>query len=554
MSSETDATLEGADATLEGADVPDRSALSQVLAQQAAIAELSQHALGELPRDALLAEACALVCRVLGTELVGVLELSADRESLRLVAGVGWRPGVVGQVAMPSDSGTQAGFSMAARGVVLVEDLAAERRFVAHELLVEHEAKSGLAVRIGAPDRPFGTITAFTGQHGRFTRDDARFLEAVAAVLASALARLQAETELRNSRDELAAILSSVSEGITVQDDSGQVLFANDAAARLTGVATGAEMLAAPPGELVGRFELVDVDGSPFPIERLPSRVVLTTGQAGPPEVVGFRRKGTNELRWSQVQSSPVVGAAGHVSRVVTVFRDVTAEHNAEQTREVFLGIMSHELRTPITTIYGGSELLVHGMDGQQRDELIRDINSEAGRLARLVEDLLVMTRVERGVLEMGDEPLLLQRVLPALVKSLDTTWPELATRLELEDYLPAVRGDATYIEQVVRNLVINAVRYGEALTKGVTLAVEAGDGEVLVRVLDAGPGLRGVEPDKLFELFYRSPSARAVSGGAGIGLFVCRAVVEAMGGRTWAADREGGGAEFGFSLLALEA
>ena len=141
MSPESDATLEGADATLEGVDVPDRSALSQVLAQQAAIAELSQHALGELPRDALLAEACALVCRVLGTELVGVLELSADRESLRLVAGVGWRPGVVGHVAMPSDSGSQAGFSMAARGVVLVEDHAAERPFAAHEQRVEHQSK-----------------------------------------------------------------------------------------------------------------------------------------------------------------------------------------------------------------------------------------------------------------------------------------------------------------------------------------------------------------------------------------------------------------------------
>jgi K+-sensing histidine kinase KdpD len=368
------------------------------------------------------------------------------------------------------------------------------------------------------------------------------------------VARLQAETDLRNSRDELAAILGSVSEGITVQDANGRVLFANDAAARLTGVPTGAEMLAASPGELVDRFELVDVDGSPFPIERLPSRVVLTTGSAGPAEVIGFRAKGSSELRWAQVQSSPVVGAAGRVSRVVTVFRDVTAEHNAEQTREVFLGIMSHELRTPITTIYGGSELLVHGLDGARRDEIILDINSEAGRLARLVEDLLVMTRVERGVLEIGDEPLLLQRVLPALIASLHTTWPELVTRLELQDYLPAVRGDPTYLEQVVRNLVTNAVRYGDALTKGVTVAAQAGDGEVLVRVMDSGAGLSGVEPDKLFELFFRSPSARAVSGGAGIGLYVCRAVVEAMGGRMWATDRDGGGAEFGFSLLTIEA
>ena len=332
------------------------------------------------------------------------------------------------------------------------------------------------------------------------------------------------------------------------------MLFANDAAARLTGVASGEDMLRVPASDLVDRFELVDVDGAPFPQEKLPSRIVLTTGQATASEILGFRRKGSNELRWSHVQSSPVVGAAGRLSRVVTVFRDVTAEHNAEQTREVFLGIMSHELRTPITTIYGGSELLTHGMDGVRRDEIIRDINSEAGRLARLVEDLLVMTRVERGVLEIGDEPLLLQRALPALVSSMHTNWPDLNTELVLEDYLPAVRGDATYIEQVVRNLITNAVRYGDALTKGLTVAVEPGDGEVMVRVLDRGSGLGGVDPERLFELFYRSPSARAVSGGAGIGLYVCKAVIEAMGGRMWATDRPGGGAEFGFTLLALDA
>jgi K+-sensing histidine kinase KdpD len=331
-------------------------------------------------------------------------------------------------------------------------------------------------------------------------------------------------------------------------------LFANDAAARLTGVSTGIEMLEASPGELIDRFELVNVDGSPFPVERVPGRVVLATGAAGPAEIIGFRQKGTSELRWSHVQSAAIPGQGGRVSRVVTVFRDVTAEHNLEQTRDVFLGIMSHELRTPITTIYGGSELLVHGLDGVRRDEIIRDINSEAGRLARLVEDLLVMTRVERGALEIGDDPLLLQRVLPAIVGSMKTTWPTLETRLDLEDYLPAVRGDPTYLEQVVRNLIGNAVRYGDALTSGVTIAAEANADEVAVRVLDRGKGLGGTDGDKLFELFYRAPGHRAVSGGAGIGLFVCKAVVEAMGGRVWAVDRPDGGAEFGFTLLALEA
>jgi PAS domain S-box-containing protein len=541
------------DLTVDIVDVSGPSAAGQILTRQTAIAELSQHALGTLEREALLAEACAVVCRVLGTELVGVLELSKDAQSLKVAAGVGWQPGVVGRT-VAGGTGSQAAYSMAADGVVMIEDLADEHRFAVQPLLVEHGAKAGMAVRIGAAERPFGTLIAFTSRDERFTGDDAGFVEVIAGVMASALDRLETETELRDSRDELAAIFGSVSEGITVQDANGRLLFANDGAARLMGLTSGSEMAQIPGAELVNHFELVDEDGSPFPQERLPSRMVLATGRAVAPKIVGFRRKGGSELRWSHVHSSPVAGAAGRLSRVVTVFRDVTAEHKAEQTREAFLGMMSHELRTPITTIYGGSQLLMHGLDGARRDEIIRDINSEAGRLARIVEDLLVMTRVERGGLEIGDEPLLLQRVLPAVVSSLQASWPGLEVALALEDYLPAVRGDATYLEQVVRNLVINAIRYGAALAKGVTVSVEGRDGEVVVRVLDRGPGLGGVTPDKLFELFYRSPTARAVSGGAGIGLFVCKAVVEAMGGRIWADDRPDGGAEFGFSLLALEA
>ena len=158
---------------------------------------------------------------MLGTELVAVLELSDDGEWLTVAAGAGWRPGVVGQWKVPVQAGSQSDFTLGTTGAVRVQDLATEHRFAATTLLVEHDAVSGIGVRIGSPDKPLGTITAFTTRPDRFTRDDAHFLDAVAAILASALARLEAEHELRDSRDELAAVFASVSEGITVQDASG---------------------------------------------------------------------------------------------------------------------------------------------------------------------------------------------------------------------------------------------------------------------------------------------------------------------------------------------
>jgi len=114
------------------------------------------------------------------------------------------------------------------------------------------------------------------------------------------------------------------------------------------------------------------------------------------------------------------------------------------------------------------------------------------------------------------------------------------------------VSADPTYVEQVIRNLLSNAAKYGgEGST--VHVSASAGDGEVVVRVLDDGPGFPSAETARLFDLFYRSPGTAATASGAGIGLFVCARLVAAMGGRIWAEPRDGGGAEFGFALPELQ-
>ncbi len=237
----------------------------------------------------------------------------------------------------------------------------------------------------------------------------------------------------------------------------------------------------------------------------------------------------------------------------VVVLRDVTAARAARAARDAFLGVLSHELRTPITTIYGGSELLERGLEESRRDEVMADIRIESERLARLVEDLLVMTRIERGTVEISDEPILVQRLLPSVIHAFNNQWPDVKVTLNLSERLSAVRGDPTYVEQVVRNLLTNGVRYGRATETGIEIVAEEREGEVCIRVRDHGPGLGDSNPDKLFELFYRSDAARSVPGGAGIGLFVCRNLVEAMGGTIWAITLAGGGAEFGFTLPIVE-
>ena len=230
-------------------------------------------------------------------------------------------------------------------------------------------------------------------------------------------------------------------------------------------------------------------------------------------------------------------------------------EREARQLQEAFIGVMSHELRTPITTILAGSKLLSRSatLDDRNRD-LASDIEAEADRLFRLIEDLLVLSRLERGNLALIDEPVHLVRVVERVVASEAGRWPNTTFDLPTEPqaaYL--VRGDQTYIEQILRNLLANAAKYSpEGST--VSIEIDGDDREVSVRVLDQGPGVAVAEVENLFSLFYRSPTTAASAAGAGIGLFVCRRLIDAMGGHIWARLRKRGGSEFGFALAVYPA
>jgi PAS domain S-box-containing protein len=228
---------------------------------------------------------------------------------------------------------------------------------------------------------------------------------------------------------------------------------------------------------------------------------------------------------------------------------DVTSRKQAEQAREAFAGILSHELRTPVTTILGASELLLRraeGMEGERKD-LITDIAAEAKRLGRLVEDLLVLSRSEGNQLVIDPEPVLVQHSIRTTIAAEAERFPEIEFRAMVPP-LPPVAADRTYLDQILRNLISNAAKYSPDGPATVEVMAEEDGDAVAVRVLDSGIGFPPEESERLFDLFYRSDRARRRAG-AGIGLYVTRALVEAMGGRVWARQRPGGGSEFGFTL-----
>ena len=349
--------------------------------------------------------------------------------------------------------------------------------------------------------------------------------------------RLQRLAESEHSRAaELNAVIRAMGEAVVVCSADGTIKLTNPA-----GESLFPDVEENSYEDILGQFDD-------------PGGIAPRLGSLGGP--VELRTTADPE-RWIEISTYPVASTTAPPvppEATIVVMRDVTESRRREAIRETFIGVLSHELRTPVTTIFGGAKLLARAtstLDEETRRGIFRDIHEEAERLQRLVEDVVALNRFGEADGDIGSEPVLLQRVVPRVVESEDGRWPGITFQLEVESGLPTVSADPTYVEQVIRNLLSNAAKYG-GLDSTVIVKAERGKGEVIVRVLDNGPGFPLEERDRLFELFYRSARTATTAGGAGIGLFVCARLVNAMGGRIWADRRDPGGAEFGFALPEL--
>jgi two-component system sensor histidine kinase KdpD len=224
-----------------------------------------------------------------------------------------------------------------------------------------------------------------------------------------------------------------------------------------------------------------------------------------------------------------------------------------ERMRNAILSSVSHDLRTPLATIAGAASSLLDEQgprDPAARLELARSIYREADRLDRLLKNLLDMMRIEAGAVQLGKEWHPVDEVVGAALARLEGRLRDHTVNTAFPADLPLVLVDGVLLEQVVINLVENAVKYAPAGTV-IDLSASASDREMVVEVADRGPGIPAGEEARIFDKFYRAKPAR--EGGVGLGLTICRGIVEAHGGRIWAESRHGGGAVLRFSIPLLE-
>ena len=220
-----------------------------------------------------------------------------------------------------------------------------------------------------------------------------------------------------------------------------------------------------------------------------------------------------------------------------------------ERMRNAVLSSVSHDLRTPLATIVGASSALLNTtrpLSAESQQGLVRSISDEAGRLDRLLKNLLDMTRLEAGAMQLRKEWHALEEIVGT---ALDRVRPRLSTHPVSTAFpvnLPLVFVDGVLIEQVLINLLENAAKYSPpASAIDVTASVK--DGVILMEVADRGSGIPQGEERRIFEKFYQLHPDR--EGGVGLGLTICRGIIESHGGRIWVETRSGGGSVFRFTL-----
>jgi len=350
---------------------------------------------------------------------------------------------------------------------------------------------------------------------------------------------------LSHEKEHLNSVLRSMNDAVITFNAEGMVILANPRGYRLI------------RDELPGDGVLLDgKDESIREPVRAPEPLLQLFGQvvADPRELhARLEMKG----RMYSVILTPLY-TEELLRGVVAVLRDVTEEHKLEKMRTDFIANVSHELRTPLSMLQGYSEALMDDIssDPEVRRELVQVIYDESLRMGRLVNQLLDLMKMDSGHFEIHVAPLNMRHLCERVARKFQTMAKEegVGLKLAIDPDLPVVMGDSDRLEQVLTNLLDNAMRYtpkGRTITIRGFVAPHAGEASVVMEVADQGTGIPPGELPYVFERFYKVDKARTrgKKESTGLGLAIVKNIVEAHGGKVAARNNEDGGATFSFTI-----
>ena len=400
----------------------------------------------------------------------------------------------------------------------------------------------------------------------------------VALVISNLAVRIREQAELARDRERRTAVLYAMSRDLATH--RGTAMLAQVAAKHLREVFDGQVAIFLADAEKRVRLQrgeqlFFDLDPKNRGVaqwvfdhneragsgtDTLPGASALylpLVGSTGPIGVVAVRPKDTGLLldpEQLHLLESLInqVALAIERTRLSEEAQQAHVRVETERMRNAILSSVSHDLRTPLATITGAASSLLDErspLNASDRLELSQSIYREANRLDRLLKNLLDMMRIEAGAVQLKKEWHPLDEIVGAALSRLEERLRNVTVRTTFPPDLPMVQIDGVLMEQVVINLLENAAKYAPPGSV-IEVSASAGNKEVVVEVADRGQGIPVGEEVRIFDKFYRAKPAR--EGGVGLGLTICRGIVEAHGGRIWAENRTGGGAVFRFAIPLL--
>jgi len=403
---------------------------------------------------------------------------------------------------------------------------------------------NGTAIPLNTHHEMIGVIFIFRSYQDSFTNNDLQLLQTFADQAAIAVFNAKLYSQVIIEKQRLDALIDSAADGIIILNPDHSIERVNDAFERIFGM-TDDQLRGKQHDEVIQwvikpdgiTLELAEANGWPF-VNTVNLYVEGDLKRPEPPHVpVG-------------ITYAPLLTADKHIRNIILTVRDITHFRNADEMKATFISIVSHELRTPVALIKGYASTL-------RRDDAIWDkniiqdslsvIEDEADHLTHMINDLLDASRLQAGGLTLTRTDLSLKSMAESLASRFQVQTRDHKIVAEFPDDFPLVLVDETRISQVLKNLISNAIKYSSDGT--ITISGKVQTSNIVITVTDSGPGIDPNDMPHIFDRFYRSDKAARKTKGAGLGLYLARAIIEAHGGRIWINQQERQGASISFSL-----
>ncbi len=431
----------------------------------------------------------------------------------------------------------------------LPEDLTEDSQYIPEINNMLSDISMGMITGVGLPllvqHKPIGQIFVFRNYRGVFTANDHSILNNFANQAAIAVRNARLYNQVRDQNMRITALLASVADGILILSPDLHIQSANKAFATL---------INEPSASLVGEKyqDVMHWQGEPVGL-----RIVDLTKSGWQDYKPGemflegdlIRRGGLDPIPVA-ITYAPLFSKTGQLLNVIASVRDITRYREAEEMKTGFISAVSHELRTPLALIKGYASTLRRDdvkWDADMVQESLKVIEEEADHLAAMVDDLLDATKLQSGdaILKKSqvDLPLLVQ----AQIKRFKPEFINHDIDVELDDDFPVIVADEERVKQLLTNLIANALKYSEGGV--ITIRGQNLGDEIMVCISDQGKGFDPKDIPFVFDRFYRSDKDAKSTKGTGLGLYLCKSIVLAHGGRIWIDENYKKGARVCFTL-----